>query len=151
MNDLLLSLYWDLLPMLLQVIGAILGLLLMRAANMARTRWGIEIEARHREALHSAVMSGITSALTRGLTGSAAIAAAIQHTTRSVPDALAALDPTTEVLTSIAEAKLRDAQPLLETSGVDGPLQDLKHRILATEANIGIANARVGALESRVP
>lgn len=149
MNDLFLSLYWDLLPMLLQVIGAILGLLLMRAANMARTRWGIEIEARHREALHSAVMSGITSALMRGLNGSAAVAAAIQHTTRSVPDALAALDPTTEVLTSIAEAKLREAQPLLEISTAADPLQELKDRVTATEAGLSGASARVGALESR--
>ena len=35
----------------------------------ARARWGIEIEARHREALHSALMTGVRHALARGAAG----------------------------------------------------------------------------------
>lgn len=112
MQDLFLMLYWELLPTLLQVIGAILGILLMRAANTAKTRWGIEIEARHREALHSALMSGIRAALSRGVSGQDAIREAIRHAGNSVPDAISALKPGSGVLASIAEAKLREVQDL---------------------------------------
>jgi anti-sigma factor RsiW len=112
MNDVLTTLYTELLPILLQLIGALLGILLMRAAATAKARWGIEIEARHREALHSALMSGVTAALMKGLSGKEVVDAAIAHAARSVPDALAALAPSTEVLTSLASSKLRDAHPL---------------------------------------
>jgi hypothetical protein len=122
MTAFLTTLYSELLPVLLQLIGALLGLLLMRAAAVAKTRWGIEIEARHREALHSALMSGITAALMNGLRGKDAVDAAISHAARSVPDALAALEPSTEVLTSLASAKLRDARPLVEYY-VDTPVK----------------------------
>lgn len=52
MNDLLNAI----LPTLLTLIGAILSFILARAADVAKARWNIEIEARHREALHSALM-----------------------------------------------------------------------------------------------
>ncbi len=103
------ELYSAVLPTLLQLIGSILGLLLIRAANLASSRWGIEIEARHREALHSAIMSGIQAALMRGVKGEAAVTAALQHARASVPDALRALRPDEAVLTAIAKAKLQQA------------------------------------------
>ena len=112
MSDFFLLLYWELLPALLQVIGAILGVLLMRAANTARTRWGIEIEARHREALQSALMTGITAALARGLQGADAVTAAIDHATRAgAPDAIRFFDLGPEDLTRIAQAKLHQQWP----------------------------------------
>jgi hypothetical protein len=98
-----------LLPMLLQGISAILGILLIHITSTVKTRWGIEIEARHREALHAALMSGIRAALSRNMSGQAAITAAIQHALKSVPDAVAALEPENSVLVNIAEAKLREA------------------------------------------
>lgn len=99
-----------LLSTLLQGISAILGILLIRITSTAKTRWGIEIEARHREALHAALMSGIRAALSRNMSGrSAIISAAIQHALKSVPDAVAALEPENSVLVNIAEAKLREA------------------------------------------
>lgn len=107
MHDLLLMIYWELLPTVLQVIGAILGVLLMRAANTARTRWGIEIEARHREALQSALMTGITAALSRGLSGKAAVAAAIEHAAKAgAPDAIEFFGLDLDDLERIAESKL---------------------------------------------
>lgn len=109
--NLVYEIYAALLPAVLSVIATFVGFVLVRATEVARTRWGIEIEATHRDALHAALMSGIRSALQRGLTGQAAVSAAITHASRSVPDALAALDPTPDVLASIAEAKLRDALP----------------------------------------
>ncbi|GAB1361992.1 hypothetical protein MASR1M32_12280 [Rhodobacter sp.] len=102
------TLYSAILPTLLQCIGAILGLLLIRATTYASTRWGIEIEARHREALHSAIMSGIRAALSKGLTGQAAVDSALVYSAGSVPDALAALDPSASVLQQLAEAKLSE-------------------------------------------
>lgn len=108
MNTILSDFLTAVLPAVVQLIGAVLGILLIRASNTARARWGIEIEARHREALHSALMSGVRAAMGRGLMGQTVIAAAIEHAGRSVPDALAALQPTPDVLSSIAQSKLRE-------------------------------------------
>lgn len=99
----------QLLPTVLELTGIALGGVLMRASLVAKKRWGIEIEAKHREALHSALMSGVRAALDRGLSGRAAVDAAVDHAAQSVPDAMAALNPTVEVLASIAKAKLREA------------------------------------------
>jgi hypothetical protein len=99
-----------LVPGIVTLFGTLLTLILARLSNLARERWGIEVEARHREALHSAIMSGIQAALARGLTGQAAVSAAINHATVSVPDAIRKLPQATPaVLSSIAEAKLREA------------------------------------------
>lgn len=122
MQDLFLMIYWEFLPTLLQVIGAILGVLLMRAANTARSRWGIEIEARHREALQSALMTGITAALSRGLRGSDAITAAIHHAAKAgAPDAIRFFDLDLEDLKRIAESKLQLQWPPV-VSAVSGDL-----------------------------
>lgn len=116
MSDFFMLLYWELLPTLLQVIAAILGVLLMRAANTARVRWGIEIEARHREALQSALMTGVTAALSRGLRGPEAITAAIEHAVRvGAPDAIEAFGLDIKDLTRIAESKLQQHWPPLIT------------------------------------
>lgn len=97
------------LPSLLDIAELAVAAVLVRISLIAKERWGIEIEARHREALHSALMSGVRAALASGLTGQAVVDAAIQHAARSVPQALERLGPTAEVITSIAEAKLREA------------------------------------------
>ena len=120
MRDFLFALYWDVMPIILQLIAAGLGTLLIWVANTAKARWGIEIEARHREALHSALMSGIRNALGGGLTGQAAINAAISYAARSVPDAIAKLDPEARVLEDLAYSKLQEAMeklPILELGG----------------------------------
>ncbi|MDD2870101.1 hypothetical protein [Neomegalonema sp.] len=98
-----------LLPILLQLLGLVIGGLLLSLSQLARRRWGIEIEAAHRDALHSALMSGVRAAVARGLNGQAATAAAVAYAGRSVPDALTALNPGEGVLVSIAEAKLTEA------------------------------------------
>lgn len=98
-------------PALVALFGTLATIIINQASKVAKERWGIEIEARHREALHSALMSGIRAALARGLTGSSAVAAAIEHATKSVPDAISALKPGKGVLTSIAEGKLERAMP----------------------------------------
>ena len=97
------------LPPLLDIAGLAVAAVLVRVSLVAKQRWGLEIEARHRDALHSALMSGVRAALAGGLTGRAAVDAAIEHAARSVPDAIGRLDPTAQVITAIAEAKLREA------------------------------------------
>ncbi len=96
------------LPGAVALFGTVLTIILNRAASVARERWGIEIEARHREALHAAAMSGLLAALSRGKAGDAAIDAAIDHVTASVPDAVDKLAPRSGVLRSIVEGKLRE-------------------------------------------
>lgn len=109
MNAILASALPQVLPTVLELTGIALGGVLLRASLVAKRRWGIDIEARHREALHSALMSGVRAALDRGLSGRAAIDAALDHAGQSVPDAISALNPTVDVLASIAKAKLREA------------------------------------------
>ena len=96
-------------PIVMLGVGAFLTLTLNRVTTIASSRWGIEIEARHREALHSALMSGVQAALRRGLTGSDATRAGLEYALRSTPDAVSALKPAEGVLRSIAESKLREA------------------------------------------
>lgn len=120
MNALLSILYSDLLPVLLQIIAAALGVLLLRMTNLARDRWGIEIEARHREALQSALMTGIKIALSRGLKGADAISEATVHALqRGSPDAIDFFGLSLDDLKTMAEAKMRDALNEEPWYGVD--------------------------------
>ena len=94
-------------PHLLELLAAILTLIIGWLAAQARARWGIEIEARHREALHSALMTGVRHALARGIDERDAMAkAAVEYVRTSVPDALRALKPGQQQLVEMAEAKL---------------------------------------------
>lgn len=108
MNVLLDQLFAQLIPIILTALSAILTTVLVRGSGLIQERWGIEIEARHREALHSALMSGIRAALEQGDDPNSAITSAIAHAVRSVPDAITALDPSPDILSSIAKAKLRE-------------------------------------------
>lgn len=110
MNDILLMLYYELLPTLLQGIAAILGVVLLRAANTAKARWGIEIEAKHREALQSALMTGATMALAKGLAGKDATNEALRHVlARGAPDAARFFGLDARGLEDLAQAKIREA------------------------------------------
>lgn len=106
MNALFAELSAAVLPAIVALFGTILTIILNRAAKEAKDRWGVEVEAHHRDALHSAVMSGLLAALGRGMNGDAAIDAAIDHVSASVPDALKALSPAPGVLRAIVQAKL---------------------------------------------
>jgi hypothetical protein len=108
MNFLLDQIFAQLIPIILTALSAILTTVLVRGSGLIQERWGIEIEARHREALHSALMSGVRAALEQGDDPNSAITSAIAHAVRSVPDAITALEPSPDVLSSIAKAKLRE-------------------------------------------
>ena len=110
-------------PHLLEIISILLASMLGWAANTARKKWGIDIEARYRDALHSAMMSGARLALQRGLTGQEAVAEFLKHVQISVPDAVLGLDARTEVLANLAKAKL---QEITKVAGLDHLTEALK-------------------------
>lgn len=95
-----------LLPHLLEVVGTLLSLLIANVALTAKSRWNLEIEQKHRDALHSAVMTGLRSALQSGFTHERAVEAAVRYTQTSVPDAIGALRPDHSILKDLALSKL---------------------------------------------
>lgn len=67
---------------------------------------GVQMSAEHRDALHSAINTGINAALNRGITGKAATSFAIEYAiTKGAPDAVKYLQPGS-ALREIAESKL---------------------------------------------
>ncbi|SEN91027.1 hypothetical protein SAMN04489859_102190 [Paracoccus alcaliphilus] len=100
-------------PYLLEILGLALTGIIGWAATKAREKWGIDIAARHRDALHSALMTGAQLAVSRELTGRAALDLILGYVRSSVPDAIGALKPSAAVLQNLAEAKLKDAQDTL--------------------------------------
>ena len=67
---------------------------------------GLDMEAKHREALHSALTSGAQLALKHELTGKAAIDLILRYVVSSVPDAIKGLGASHEVMTDLAKAKI---------------------------------------------
>ena len=97
------------LQVVLPIVATITTALIGWAATAAKQRWGIEIEARQREALHQALMTGAQLALTRlGPQASQAALAAevIKYAQGSVPGAISGLRPTGGVLSDLALAKI---------------------------------------------
>lgn len=95
-------------PLILQGAAALLTILLAWATLTLKRKLGLDIEARHREALHSAIMSGVQAALD-GTPPAKIIEDAVVYARRSVPDAIAALSAPDSVLRKLAEAKMMEA------------------------------------------
>lgn len=101
-------------------------------AAWVKRKWNIdaeakirEIEARHREALHSAIASGVGNLIARHAlekklevnVGSESLAYILRYIRDSVPDALSSLNPSPDVIAKIATreaVKIAGAQPLAE-------------------------------------
>jgi hypothetical protein len=72
-------------------------------------RWtGVQIEAKHREALHSAIRNGVLVAASRGMTGTDAARLVEGYVTESVPDALKRLAPEPNVVAGLIRAKMAE-------------------------------------------
>ncbi|MFE3838869.1 hypothetical protein [Pseudogemmobacter sonorensis] len=111
------TVFGALLPNLLDIAGVMVAILLAGLFRTLKARWGIEIEARHREALQSALMTGIAAALSRGLRREDAIEAAILHVAGvGAKDAVEFFQLEGEDLKRLAESKLHGAFPLV---GID--------------------------------
>ncbi|MWP39375.1 hypothetical protein GQY15_17550 [Rhodobacter sphaeroides] len=93
-------------PSLLDLAGVIVTTLI-GFATVRFQRWtGIQVEARHREALHSAIMTGARVAIARGLTREVATEFVSAYVRASVPDALKRLSPSVETMDSLVRSKL---------------------------------------------
>ncbi|AZV00303.1 hypothetical protein ACFSS8_05835 [Paracoccus kondratievae] len=103
-------------PHVLELLGLVITGIIGWAAAAVRRKWGIEIEARHREALHWALTTAAQLAVKNQLTGKQALDLMLEYVRRSVPDAIGNLRPSAEVLTDLAQAKLE--QVVAERSGL---------------------------------
>lgn len=96
-------------PLLIDLLAIVLMAALTWAAAWGKRKFGIDIEAKHRDALHSALMTGARLAAARQLTGPSALQLILDYVRKSVPDALATLAPSHTVLTDLADATLQEA------------------------------------------
>ncbi|EKX55711.1 hypothetical protein D516_3981 [Rhodobacter sp. AKP1] len=95
-----------LMPSILDLAGVALTALI-GFATLRFQRWtGIQIEARHREALHSAIMTAARVAVARGLTREVATEFVSSYARASVPEALKRLSPSAETLEALVRSKL---------------------------------------------
>lgn len=102
-----------LIEILAPLVVVIFGIVGSIALGYAKRKWGIEIEAKHREAMHQALETGARAVAARyglGPTGTittAAINEVIEYAKRSTPDAMAKLNPPQSVATNLATAALQ--------------------------------------------
>jgi hypothetical protein len=98
------------LPHILEIVSLLIMLVISYMAKKLRDWTGIQIEARHREALHSALMTGVRYALDRNVPSAQAVALAVGYAqTIGAPQAVAALGVSEDTLGQIARAKLIEA------------------------------------------
>ncbi len=109
----------ELMPYVIEAILAGFFALATWLAMILKKKWGIDIEAgvkaieaRHREALHSAIYSAVAALRQKSgvdnlsfNAGSEDVAQILRYLRDSVPDALAYFAPTPEVVAKIASAK----------------------------------------------
>jgi hypothetical protein len=108
--DIILSTVWIAIqPIMPSLLGIVITLIVAQVAVAARKLFKIDIEARHREALHTALETAAQLALDRKLTAQSAINLIIGYVQQSVPDAIKALKPNETVLENLARAKLAKA------------------------------------------
>ncbi|RHZ95631.1 hypothetical protein D1122_14440 [Cereibacter sphaeroides] len=97
-------------PSLLDLAGVALTALI-GVATVRFQRWtGIQIEARHREALHSAIMTAARVAVAQGLTREVATEFVAAYARSSVPDALKRLSPSSETMDALVRSKLLEVR-----------------------------------------
>jgi hypothetical protein len=103
-------------PLLLQALGVI-GTALLAWLTVSVRKWaGVADEAASRDALHSALTTGATAAATLANASVGSVAKdALAYARQSVPDAFAALKPTSEVQAILARAKAAQAMAAQQT------------------------------------
>ncbi len=94
-----------------ELIGALITALIGFIAAQIKARTGSELDARARDALHSALTTGAMLALARygrkaGVNQEAMVAEAVSYAKASVPDAIKRLGPVGSVLADLAVAKI---------------------------------------------
>jgi len=101
----------DLQAVIVGIIGMLLTFILNHAAGAFAAAIGIQIEAKHREALHQAIMTSVESGMKYGPdVGLDTLKAhVVVYLQESVPDALTALTPGDGVLDRLIERYAREA------------------------------------------
>jgi len=103
-------------PLLLQALGIIGTALLAWIGTAIQARTNSIKQANYREALHSALNTGALAAATAPNTNVRAIASeAVEYANKSVPDAIKALRPSVEVMSTLARAKASQALSAKQT------------------------------------
>lgn len=99
-------------PYVLELVSLVIGGAVLWASRKFHQLTGIEVEAKHREALQSALRSGANLAIGKIPTGgkidvhSAPVASAIRYVLESVPDAVAYFELTPERIGDLLKPKL---------------------------------------------
>ena len=108
----------EVLNTILMILGLILTFIINRAAGAFTAFTGIQIEAKHRDALHSAIKTYVESSLKHGHDVGIDYLKAntLDYLKRSIPDALAALVPGDGVLDKLVERYAAEALATLGTS-----------------------------------
>ena len=91
-------------PQIMEIVAVLLSMVLLFLSNLARVWLGVQIEARHREALHSALLTGVKAALDQGPSAGrdAIVRQAIDYARTSVPQAIKKLGPDNFILRKLA-------------------------------------------------
>lgn len=115
------TLFEQLQPVMLEAISVVLMAAIVYVTNLVRKKTGLEIEARHREALHSALMTGVQSAIKDGpqAAKSQIIEEAVAYARFSVPKAIAQLGPDNFLLRKIAERYANQVMVKIENRLLD--------------------------------
>lgn len=102
-------------PHLLELFGALVTLAITWVSVTVKAKFGLDIDARHREALHRALMSGAQLALEGELTDEAAKRAVVDYARESVPAALRHFAAPDGFLMKMAEAKITEVLLSIKT------------------------------------
>lgn len=95
-------------PHLIELFMALVSLATGYALVLIKRYTGIQIEEKHRLALHSAIRTGVLAMASNGLQGQALVDAVKDYVRASVPDALAYFVPGDGVLSTLIKSKIKD-------------------------------------------
>jgi hypothetical protein len=113
----------DIKPLLEVFFEAILTLAIGVATVYAKQKWGIDIEKKYQDDLHSGLSSGVKAAMEK-FGPNAPKATILEHAivtaTNANKDAIACLKPSEDVLAKIALAKYADAKALVPVEVAKG-------------------------------
>ena len=100
------------LEILVPVISAMVAVLIpiaIAAVMKLLKKWGLEMEANHRDALQSALQNAARIALSRATGGKIAMSAGIDYVKSSVPDAISSFDLSDDRIKELLEPHIVEA------------------------------------------
>ncbi|WP_406646832.1 hypothetical protein QEZ52_00220 [Aliisedimentitalea scapharcae] len=114
--DFLSHLFDQLEPTILEALSVLLMAVIVYVSNLIRRKTGLDIEARHREALHSAIMTGVLAAIKEGPDEAKEmlVQKAIGYARVSVPQAISHFGPDNFILRRLAERYANEALERIE-------------------------------------